>query len=221
MILRLPLITTVQKLFDTKINYGFNNRKLSLNRQRTQWRCNKFQSTNIFVASWATIVVHVILAKVYLCGFDRFNTLHTPTLCMFYFITDGYQNSIFSNIASIPSWDYEKSHRLKQRLLIGQPSLQTAVSQACPSGRILGWYGRRSVATKGRILMSHKNRCNMQGRLYSLLASQYNPIVNPAMMSTVRFYDRNELYGSPDVRNCRMPNFLGWASFVISLISIN
>ena len=44
---------------------------------------------------------------------------------------------------------------------------------------------------------------------YSLLASLYNPIVNPAMVSTVRFYDRNELYESPDVRNCRMPNFLG------------
>ena len=57
--------------------------------------------------------------------------------------------------------------------------------------------------------------------LCSLLASLYNPIVNPAMVSTVRFYDRNELYGSPDVRNCRMPNFLGWAFFVISLISIN
>ena len=40
---------------------------------------------------------------------------------------------------------------------------------------------------------------------YSLLASE----VNRAMVSTVRFYDRNELYGSPDVRNCRMPNFLG------------
>ena len=57
--------------------------------------------------------------------------------------------------------------------------------------------------------------------MISLLASLYNPIVNPAMVSTVRFYDRNELYGSPDVRNCRMPNFLGWAFFVISLISIN
>ena len=52
---------------------------------------------------------------------------------------------------------------------------------------------------------------------YSLLASE----VNPAMVSTVRFYDRNELYGSPDVRNCRMPKFLGWAFFVISLISIH
>ena len=52
---------------------------------------------------------------------------------------------------------------------------------------------------------------------YSLLASE----VNPAMVSTARFYDRNDLYGSPNVRNCRMPNFLGWAFFVISLISIN
>ena len=51
----------------------------------------------------------------------------------------------------------------------------------------------------------------------SLLASE----VNPAMVSTVRFYDRNELYGSPDVRNCRMPNFLGWAFVVITLININ
>ena len=40
-------------------------------------------------------------------------------------------------------------------------------------------------------------------RRYSLLASE----VNPAMVRTVRFYNRNELYGSPDVRNCRMPNF--------------
>ena len=47
----------------------------------------------------------------------------------------------------------------------------------------------------------------------SLLASLYNPIVNPAMVSTVGFYDRNELYGSPDVRNCRMPNSLAWAFF--------
>ena len=51
----------------------------------------------------------------------------------------------------------------------------------------------------------------------SLLASE----VNPAMVSTVRFYDRNELYGSPDDRNCRMPNFLGWAFVVITLININ
>ena len=45
--------------------------------------------------------------------------------------------------------------------------------------------------------------------MISLLASLYSPIVNPAMVSTVRFYDRNELYGSQNVRNCRMPNCLG------------
>ena len=143
----LLLLTSLQRLFDMKLNYGLNNWKLSTNRQRTQWRCNKFQSTNVFVTSWATIVVQVILAKVYLCGFEHLNMLHIHTLCMFYFITDRYQNSIFCNIASIPSGDYEKSHRLKQRSLIREPSLQTAVSQACPSGRIQGWYGRRPVAT--------------------------------------------------------------------------
>ena len=47
---------------------------------------------------------------------------------------------------------------------------------------------------------------------FSLLASE----VNPAMVSTVRFYDRNELYGSPDVRNWRMPNFLGWAFLLLA-----
>ena len=58
----------------------------------------------------------------------------------------------------------------------------------------------------------------VQGKMsYSLLASE----VNPAMVSTVRFYDRNQLYGSPDVRNYRMPNSISWAFFVISLISIN
>ena len=46
----------------------------------------------------------------------------------------------------------------------------------------------------------------------SLLASE----VNPAMVSRVRFCDRNELYGSPDVRNCRMPNVLGWAFLLLA-----
>ena len=93
------------------------------------------------------LLLRSFLQKVYLCGFDNLNMLHTHTLYMFYFITDGYQNSIFCNIASIQSRDYDKSHRLKQRSLIGQPSLRTAVSQACPSGRIQGWYCRRPVAT--------------------------------------------------------------------------
>ena len=63
-------------------------------------------------------------------------------------------------------------------------------------------------------------KCSPLGYKYannSLLASE----VNPTMVSTVRFYDRNELYGSPDVRNCRMPNYLGWEFFVISIIRIN
>ena len=139
MILWLSLITSVERPYDMKINYRLNNWKLSSNRSRTQWRCNKFQSTNIFVATWATIVVQVILAKVYLCGFDHLNTLHTHS--MFYFITYGYQNSISC------SRDYEKSHLLKQRPLIGQPSLGTAVSQACPSDRIQDWHGRWSITT--------------------------------------------------------------------------
>ena len=67
-------------------------------------------------------------------------------------------------------------------------------------------------------MKSAKYRSNHEvTRDISLLASE----VNPAIVSTVRFYDKNELYESPDVRNCRMPNILGWAFFVISLISIN
>ena len=64
--------------------------------------------------------------------------IHTRYVCQFYFITNGCQNSMFCNIASIPRWNYEKPHRLKQRSLIGQLSLRTSVSQACPSGRIQG-----------------------------------------------------------------------------------
>ena len=41
----------------------------------------------------------------------------------------------------------------------------------------------------------------------------YQPGMNPAMVSSLRFYDRNELYGSPDLRNCRMPNFTFWIFF--------
>ena len=58
-----------------------------------------------------------------------------------------------------------------------------------------------------RNLLASTPRLHLTNGLSSLLASLYNPIMNPAMVSTVRFYDRNELYGSPDVRNCRMPNF--------------
>ena len=66
-------------IFYMKINHGLNDWKLSSKRQRTQWCCNKFQST-IFVASWATIVVQVILAKVYLCGCGHLN-MHTRYAC--------------------------------------------------------------------------------------------------------------------------------------------
>ena len=44
-----------------------------------------------------------------------------------------------------------------------------------------------------------------------LLATLYNPILNTSMVSSLRFYGRIELYGSPDVRNCWMPNFICWA----------
>ena len=47
-------------------------------------------------------------------------------------------------------------------------------------------------------------KLQIDGR-FSLLASE----VNPAMASTVRLYERHGLYGSPNVRNCRMPNSLG------------
>ena len=124
-----------------RISRGLNGVATNFNRRIFSWRPEQ------------PLLFRVILAKVYLCGFCHLNTLHTHTQCMFYFITDGYQNSIFSNIASIPSQDYEKSHRLKRRPLIGQPSLRTTVSQACPSGRIQGWYGRRSVATEVEIVL--------------------------------------------------------------------
>ena len=55
----------------------------------------------------------------------------------------------------------------------------------------------------------------------SLLASLYNPIVNPAMVSTVRFYDINELHRSPVVRNCQTSNYNYWTFFITNLISIN
>ena len=57
--------------------------------------------------------------------------------------------------------------------------------------------------------------------LYSLLASLCNPIVNPEMVITLRFYDKNEFYGSQDVRNYRMHNFYLLSIFVISLFSTN
>ena len=77
------------------------------------------------------------------------------------------------------------------------------------------------AALEYQVFQKEHNAFDFASKPNNLLASLYNHIVNPAMVSTVRFYDRNELYGSPDVRNCRMPNFLVWTFFVISLISIN
>ena len=45
--------------------------------------------------------------------------------------------------------------------------------------------------------------------------------MNLKMVNTLGFYDRNELYGSPVVRNCWMPNCNYWAIFIITLISVN
>ena len=83
----------------------------------------------------------------YSCGFEHLNTLDTHMLCVFYFITDGNQNSMFCSLGSIPRQDYEQSYRLKEQSLIGLPSLRTAVYQTCPSNQIQDWYGQRSVAT--------------------------------------------------------------------------
>ena len=41
------------------------------------------------------------------------------------------------------------------------------------------------------------------------------------MASTQGSYYENELYGSPVVRNCRMPNYDYWAFFIITLINKN
>ena len=156
MILWLTLIISAQRFFQIKNNYEWNNWKLPSNRQWTQWRCNTFQSTNIFLGFFLSNVVRVIHAKVCLYRFECLNMPQPHTLCMFYFITYGYQISMFCSLASIPWRDYEKSHQLKQWLFIGQPSLWTAVSQACPSGQIQGWYCSQSslytAQTTGRHL---------------------------------------------------------------------
>ena len=41
------------------------------------------------------------------------------------------------------------------------------------------------------------------------------------MASTQGSYNKNELYGSPFVENCQMPNYDYWSFFLITLISIN
>ena len=45
--------------------------------------------------------------------------------------------------------------------------------------------------------------------------------MNMEMASTQGSYYRNKLYGSPVVRNFRMPSNDYWAVFIITLISIN
>ena len=76
------------------------------------------------------VLQHISIDKYF--PWCHLNMLHTHMLCMFYFITDGYQNSMFCSLTSIPRWDYEKSYQ----------------SQAYPSGQIQGQYSRRSVATR-------------------------------------------------------------------------
>ena len=50
---------------------------------------------------------------------------------------------------------------------------------------------------------------------HGLLAGE----VNLAMASTLRFYDRNVLYGFRDVRNCRMPNVICWAFLLLAQLA--
>ena len=45
--------------------------------------------------------------------------------------------------------------------------------------------------------------------------------MNMEMASTEGSYYKNELYGAPVVKNCRMPNYDYWVFIIINLISIN
>ena len=54
----------------------------------------------------------------------------------------------------------------------------------------------------------------------SLLCGPISPVVNLEMSSTVRFYDRNAIYGCSGLGNCRMLIFLSGAFFLIGLISM-
>ena len=133
------------KTFPSQTDFESNNWKLSSNRHWTRWYCNTFKFMYNFLHVLSNHFCASHSCKKYLCGFEHRNTLHTRMLCMFYFITDCYQNLMYYWFASIPRRDHEKSHLLKQLLLTSQPSLRTAVSQAWPSGRIQGLYGRQSV----------------------------------------------------------------------------
>ena len=92
-----------------------------------EWAVDSMAYFNWQIFSWCLkqpLLFRVIPAKVYLCGFEHLNILHTHMLCMFYFITDGYQNSRFCSFASIIRRDYETSLHLHQRSLIGQHRLR-------------------------------------------------------------------------------------------------
>ena len=128
MIFWLTLITSAQNCFDKK-KYAWNNWKLSSNRQWTQWRCNTFQ--------WMNIKQPLLIRPFW-------HAMHA----LIHYIWLSNSDVLFPRID--PKTGYDKSHRLKQRPLIGQPSLRMSVSLACPSGRIQGWCGRRSVSTKNR-----------------------------------------------------------------------
>ena len=109
---------------------------------------------NVLKGQQDDMVVQSILVKVYLWGFEPLNTLHT--LRKFYFSTDGYQNSTFCSLASISRRNYEKSHRLKQRSLIGQLSLRAVVS-VWPNRRLeRSPIARYRVSAKGKFPLQWK-----------------------------------------------------------------
>ena len=100
----------------------------------------------------------------------------------------------------VSSWFTRRAHHHDSSII----HLVQNVFDKDPSHRTISLNATYIVLFKNPRDMSQVSHLDKQ---VSLLASLYNPIVNPEMVSTVRFYDRNELYGSPDGRNCRMPNF--------------
>ena len=90
-----------------RIGRGLNGVATNFNRQIFSWRPEQ----ELLLRSIPQKFINVDLNILTCC-------LHTPRW-MFYFITNGCQNSMFCNIASIPRRNYEKSYRLKQWSLIG------------------------------------------------------------------------------------------------------